>query len=60
MAIYTIIGGDGKNTARSRRTTCGKWIAEGRLNAQSLVKGGQRRGISSRYFPRIRRRVRAL
>lgn len=39
MANYTIIGGDGKQYGPIPEGELRKWIAEGRLNAQSLVKG---------------------
>ena len=38
MANYTIIGGDGKEYGYVSGEDLRKWIAEGRLNAQSLVK----------------------
>jgi GYF domain 2 len=38
MANYTIIGGDGKQYGPITEGDLRKWIAEGRLNAQSLVK----------------------
>ena len=36
--MYTIIGGDGKQYGPISEPDLRKWIAEGRLNAQSLVK----------------------
>ncbi len=36
--MYTIIGGDGKQYGPISDTDLRKWIAEGRLNAQSLAK----------------------
>jgi hypothetical protein len=36
--MYTIIGGDGKQYGPISETDLRKWIAEGRLNAQSLAK----------------------
>src|SRR5580698_5474852 len=36
--MYTIIGGDGKEYGPISEADLRKWIAEGRLNAQSLVK----------------------
>ncbi|HVU09360.1 MAG TPA: DUF4339 domain-containing protein [Verrucomicrobiae bacterium] len=38
MATYTIIGGDGKEYGPVSDAEVRKWIAEGRLNAQSLMK----------------------
>jgi hypothetical protein len=38
MANYTIIGGDGKQYGPITGDDLRKWISEGRLNAQSLVK----------------------
>src|SRR5215469_4996308 len=38
MANYTIIGGDGKQYGPISEGELRKWIAEGRLNAQSLAK----------------------
>ncbi len=38
MANYTIIGGDGKQYGPITEGEIRKWIAEGRLNAQSLAK----------------------
>jgi hypothetical protein len=38
MATYTIIGGDGKEYGSVLELDLRRWIAEGRLNAQSLVK----------------------
>jgi uncharacterized membrane protein len=38
MATYSIIGGDGKQYGPINADEMRKWIAEGRLNAQSLVK----------------------
>jgi hypothetical protein len=38
MANYTIIGGDGKQYGPISAEDLHKWIAEGRLNAQSLAK----------------------
>ena len=38
MATYTIIGGDGKEYGSVTADDLRKWIAEGRLNAQSLAK----------------------
>jgi hypothetical protein len=38
MATYTIIGGDGKEYGSVLAEDVRKWIAEGRLNAQSLAK----------------------
>jgi hypothetical protein len=38
MATYTIIGGDGKEYGSVLGEDLRRWIAEGRLNAQSLVK----------------------
>ena len=38
MATYTIIGGDGKEYGPVSGEDLRKWIAEGRLNAQSLAK----------------------
>ena len=38
MATYTIIGGDGKEYGPITADDLRKWIAEGRLNAQSLAK----------------------
>ena len=38
MANYTIIGGDGKQYGPITDTDLRKWLSEGRLNAQSLVK----------------------
>ena len=38
MANYTIIGGDGKEYSLVSGEDLRKWIAEGRLNAQSLAK----------------------
>jgi len=38
MANYTIIGGDGKEYGYVSGEDLRKWIAEGRLNAQSLAK----------------------
>ena len=38
MATYTIIGGDGKEYGSVLGEDLRKWIAEGRLNAQSLAK----------------------
>lgn len=38
MANYTIIGGDGKQYGPITEGELRKWIAEGRLNAQSLAK----------------------
>ncbi|HEY1789894.1 MAG TPA: GYF domain-containing protein [Verrucomicrobiae bacterium] len=38
MANYTVIGGDGKEYGPISDGDLRKWIAEGRLNAQSLVK----------------------
>lgn len=38
MANYTIIGGDGKQYGPITAVDLRKWIAEGRLNAQSLAK----------------------
>lgn len=39
MSNYTIIGGDGKQYGPIPEGDLRKWIAEGRLNAQSLAKG---------------------
>ena len=39
MANYTIIGGDGKQYGPITEGELRKWIAEGRLSAQSLAKG---------------------
>jgi len=39
MANYLIIGGDGKEYGPVTDAELRKWIAEGRLNAQSLAKG---------------------
>ncbi|HTV40142.1 MAG TPA: DUF4339 domain-containing protein [Candidatus Sulfotelmatobacter sp.] len=39
MSNYTIIGGDGKQYGPISDGDLRKWIAEGRLNAQSLAKG---------------------
>jgi GYF domain 2 len=39
MSNYTIIGGDGKQYGPIPDGDLRKWIAEGRLNAQSLAKG---------------------
>jgi len=39
MANYLIIGGDGKEYGPVTDTDVHQWIAEGRLNAQSLAKG---------------------
>lgn len=39
MATYTIIGGDGKQYGPISEGDLRKWIAEARLNAQSLAKG---------------------
>jgi hypothetical protein len=36
--MYTIIGGDGKQYGPISETDVRKWVAEGRLNAQSLAK----------------------
>src|SRR5580693_2688274 len=36
--MYTIIGGDGKEYGPISEADLRKWIAEGRLNAQSLAK----------------------
>ncbi|HVU28565.1 MAG TPA: glycerophosphoryl diester phosphodiesterase membrane domain-containing protein [Verrucomicrobiae bacterium] len=38
MATYTIIGGDGKEYGPVSESEVRKWISEGRLNAQSLMK----------------------
>jgi hypothetical protein len=38
MANYTIIGGDGKQYGPITDADLRKWVGEGRLNAQSLVK----------------------
>jgi len=38
MATYTIIGGDGKEYGSVLEADMRRWIAEGRLNAQSLAK----------------------
>jgi hypothetical protein len=38
MATYSIIGGDGKEYGSVLGEDLRRWIAEGRLNAQSLVK----------------------
>ena len=38
MATYTIIGGDGKEYGPVSGEDLRKWIAEGRLSAQSLAK----------------------
>lgn len=38
MATYSIIGGDGKEYGSVTADDLRKWIAEGRLNAQSLAK----------------------
>ena len=38
MASYTIIGGDGKEYGPITADDISRWIAEGRLNAQSLAK----------------------
>jgi uncharacterized membrane protein len=38
MATYTIIGGDGKQYGPITADELRKWVAEGRLNGQSLVK----------------------
>jgi uncharacterized membrane protein len=38
MATYSIIGGDGKEYGSVTADDLRKWVAEGRLNAQSLVK----------------------
>jgi hypothetical protein len=38
MATYTIIGGDGKEYGPITADDVRKWLAEGRLNQQSLVK----------------------
>jgi hypothetical protein len=38
MATYTIIGGDGKEYGSVLGDDLRRWIAEGRLNAQSLAK----------------------
>jgi hypothetical protein len=38
MATYTIIGGDGKQYGPISADEMRKWVAEGRLNAQSLAK----------------------
>lgn len=38
MAIYSIIGGDGKEYGSVTADDLRRWIAEGRLNAQSLAK----------------------
>src|SRR5215469_4031051 len=38
MANYTIIGGDGKQYGPISEGDLRKWIAEARLNAQSLAK----------------------
>jgi MFS family permease len=40
MSIYTIIGGDQKEYGPISADDVRQWIAEGRLNEQSLVKGG--------------------
>ena len=37
--MYIIIGGDGKEYGPVSGDDLRKWIAEGRLNAQSLAKG---------------------
>ena len=39
MATYTIIGGDGKEYGSVLPEDLRRWIAEGRLNEQSLAKG---------------------
>jgi hypothetical protein len=39
MANYTVIGGDGKPYGPITESELRKWIAEGRLNAQSFAKG---------------------
>lgn len=39
MSNYTIIGGDGKQYGPIAEGDLRKWIAEGRLNGQSLAKG---------------------
>src|ERR1017187_5201898 len=38
MATYSIIGGDGKEYGSVLGEDLRKWIAEGRLNAQTLAK----------------------
>jgi len=38
MATYTIIGGDQKEYGSVTADDLRKWIADGRLNAQSLAK----------------------
>ena len=38
MATYTIIGGDGKEYGSVSAEDLRRWIAEGRLNAQTLAK----------------------
>ena len=38
MATYTIIGGDQKQYGSVTADDIRRWIAEGRLNAQSLVR----------------------
>jgi len=39
MANYTIIGGDGKQYGPISDTDVRKWFSEGRLNAQTMMKG---------------------
>ena len=38
MATYTIIGSDGKEYGSATAEDLRRWVAEGRLNAQSQVK----------------------
>ena len=47
MATYTIIGGDQKPYNLVTEDNIRSWIAEGRLNAQSLIKVEGQSGISS-------------
>ena len=59
MANYFIIGGDGKEYGPVTDADVRLWIAEGRLNAQSLAKGeGDAEFRALAQFPEFAVRVR--